>query len=61
MLPQDSLILRAAAKDLPAALLQSEDFRTLCEEAHKREIRVILDGVFSHTGADSVYFNKFGR
>ena len=29
-LPQDSLILRAAAKDLPAALLQSEDFRILC-------------------------------
>ena len=30
VLPQDSLILRAAAKDLPAALLQSEDFRILC-------------------------------
>lgn len=24
-------------------------------------IRFILDGVFSHTGADSVYFNKYGR
>ena len=24
-------------------------------------ISVILDGVFSHTGADSIYFNKFGR
>ena len=38
-----------------------EDFRTLCEEAHRRGLRVILDGVFSHTGADSVYFNKYGR
>ena len=38
-----------------------EDFRTLCEQAHKRGMKVILDGVFSHTGADSVYFNKFGR
>ena len=32
VLPQDSLILRAAAKDLPDALLQSEDFRTLCDK-----------------------------
>lgn len=24
-------------------------------------IRVILDGVFNHTGSDSVYFNKFGH
>lgn len=27
----------------------------------KRGIRIILDGVFSHTGADSVYFNKKGE
>ncbi len=33
----------------------------LCAEAQKRGIRVILDGVFSHTGADSVYFNKEKR
>ena len=37
------------------------DFERLCAEAKKRGITVILDGVFSHTGADSVYFNKFGR
>ena len=24
-------------------------------------IRVLLDGVFSHTGADSLYFNRYGR
>ena len=24
-------------------------------------IRVIIDGVFNHTGSDSVYFNKNGR
>ena len=35
-----------------------EDFRALCEAAHSRGIRVILDGVYSHTGADSLYFNK---
>lgn len=28
-----------------------EDFRTLCDEAHARGMRVILDGVFSHTAA----------
>ncbi|MGN1481414.1 glycoside hydrolase family 13 protein [Porcipelethomonas sp.] len=39
----------------------NEDFRTLCDEAKKYGISIILDGVFSHTGADSIYFNKFNR
>lgn len=38
-----------------------EDFRALCAEAEKRNIKIILDGVFSHTGSDSVYFNKEKR
>lgn len=38
-----------------------EDFRTLCREAEKQGIAVILDGVFSHTGSDSIYFNKEGH
>ncbi len=41
-----------------------EQFISLCNEAHKRKIKVILDGVFSHTGSDSVYFdvhNRFGK
>ena len=38
-----------------------EDFRTLCAEAKERGIRIILDGVFSHTGADSRYFDKRNR
>lgn len=38
-----------------------EDFRELCEAAGKLDIRVVLDGVFSHTGSDSIYFNKEGR
>lgn len=37
-----------------------EDFRTLCREAHARGIRVILDGVFNHTGSNSRYFNADG-
>lgn len=39
----------------------NEDFAELCREAEKYGISVILDGVFSHTGADSIYFNKFNR
>ncbi len=38
-----------------------DGFAALTEAAHARGIRVILDGVFNHTGADSVYFNKFGH
>lgn len=38
-----------------------EDFRSLAKTASVLGIRVILDGVFSHTGADSLYFNKNGR
>ena len=36
------------------------DFTALCDAAHERGIRVVLDGVFSHTGAHSVYFDRFG-
>ena len=35
-----------------------EDFESLCRSARERGIRIMLDGVFSHTGADSVYFNR---
>jgi len=38
-----------------------EDFSTLCREAHALGMRVILDGVFNHTGSDSRYFNAFGH
>lgn len=37
-----------------------EEFRDLCIEANRYGIKIILDGVFSHTGSDSKYFNKFG-
>lgn len=38
-----------------------EDFVSLCKAAEKQGIKIILDGVFSHTGDDSVYFNKYSR
>ena len=37
-----------------------EDFRTLCREAHRRGMKVMLDGVFNHTGNNSLYFNALG-
>lgn len=37
------------------------DFKSLCESAKKLGIRIMLDGVFSHTGDDSRYFNRYSR
>jgi len=39
----------------------NEDFSRLCKKADELGIKIILDGVFSHTGDDSIYFNKFGN
>ena len=38
-----------------------EDFESLVKKAKNKGIRVILDGVFNHTGDDSRYFNKYGN
>ncbi len=37
------------------------EFEALCREAAQMDMHVLLDGVFSHTGEDSVYFNHFGH
>lgn len=37
-----------------------EDFKRLCREAESLGVRILLDGVFSHTGEDSAYFNRYG-
>ena len=37
-----------------------EDFHRLCRAAHDLGLRVILDGVFSHTGSVSRYFDQTG-
>ncbi len=33
----------------------------LIAKCKERNIRIILDGVFNHTGSDSVYFNRYGK
>lgn len=37
----------------------NNDLKLLCDEAHHRNMRVVLDAVFNHTGNDSVYFNEY--
>lgn len=45
----------------PDPMLGTEaDFSEMCRAAHDHGIRVILDGVYSHTGSDSLYFNRNG-
>ena len=46
-------------KTIDPMLGTMEDFKAMCDAAHKRGIRVVLDGVYSHTGSDSLYFNRF--
>ena len=38
-----------------------KDLKALIKAAQKQGIYIILDGVFSHTGDDSIYFNKYNR
>jgi len=48
-------------KKVDPLLGTEEDFRALCAAAKKLGMRVVLDGVFNHTGSDSIYFNREKR
>lgn len=48
-------------KTVDAMLGNNQIFSLLCAKAKEYGISIILDGVFSHTGSDSVYFNKYGN
>ncbi len=39
----------------------NHDLKVLCEKAQALGMSVMLDGVFSHTGDDSLYFNRYGN
>ena len=43
------------------ALGTEQDFIDLAKSAREKGIRLMLDGVFSHTGSDSIYFDKYGN
>ncbi len=47
-------------KRIDPMLGTADDFTALCRDAHALGMRVILDGVFSHTGSNSVYFDAKG-
>ncbi len=36
-------------------------FKNLIEKAKEKDIYIILDGVFNHTGDDSIYFDRYGN
>ncbi len=38
-----------------------EALEHLCRECDKKGIKLFIDGVFNHTGSDSIYFNKYGN
>ena len=45
-------------KETDPMLGTKDDFKHLCDTAHSMGIKIILDGVFSHTGSNSIYFDK---
>ncbi len=47
-------------KRIDPAFGSDADFTRLTQEAKKRGIRVIIDTSLNHTGADSVYFDRYG-
>ena len=38
----------------------NDDLKRLCNAAHQKGMKIILDAVFNHTGNDSIYFNEYG-
>ncbi len=48
-------------KKIDEMLGNEEDFKLLCKQAHENGIKILLDGVFSHVGSDSIYFDKENR
>ncbi len=48
-------------KNIDSMFGDEQDLQDLIEKASKKDISIILDGVFSHTGADSKYFNRYSK
>ena len=48
-------------KEIDETLGTEQDFINLTKKAEEHGIKIILDGVFNHTGSNSIYFNKNGE
>ena len=48
-------------KELDPLLGHTEEFVNLAKEAHKRDMHLIIDGVFNHVSDDSIYFDRYGK
>lgn len=48
-------------KEIDPSFGTNDDFKELCKKADEFGIKIILDGVFNHTGSNSLYFNKDGK
>lgn len=46
---------------IDSLLGNEDDLRRLCKAAQRYGISIVLDGVFSHTGCDSKYFNMYSH
>lgn len=46
---------------IDSLLGDEKDLKSLIKSAEKYGIGIVLDGVFSHTGDDSIYFNRYRR
>ena len=38
-----------------------DDFKELIDKAKEKGMQIVIDGVYNHTGSDSIYFNRKGR
>ncbi|MCC0722119.1 MULTISPECIES: glycoside hydrolase family 13 protein [unclassified Clostridioides] len=48
-------------KNIDPMFGDEDTFKELIDKAKEKDISIVLDGVFSHTGADSKYFNMYGN
>lgn len=48
-------------KTVDPLLGNENDLKELIQKAHQAGMIVIIDTVLNHTGADSIYFNRYGR
>ncbi len=48
-------------RNIDPAFGTNDDFVRLAREAARRGIRIIVDTSLNHTGADSIYFDRFGN